>query len=67
MTTEKDINFEDALEKLERIVYSLENDELPLEQSLELYEEGIKLTKVCTQTLEDANLRIKKIHKGGEN
>jgi len=66
MATEKKRNFEDALQKLEQIVRSLENDELPLEKSLQLYEEGIKLTKFCTNTLEEANLRIKKIHEGGE-
>lgn len=66
MATEKKKNFEDALQELEDIVRSLEKDELPLEKSLQLYEKGIKLTKFCTNTLEEANLRIKKIHEGGE-
>jgi len=66
MATEKNKDFEDALQELEDIVRSLEKDELPLEKSLQLYEEGIKLTKFCTNTLEEANLRIKKIHEGGE-
>lgn len=56
-------SFEDALSRLEIIVKELEDDSLPLEKSIELYEEGIELSKVCNQTLEEAELRIEKVAK----
>ncbi len=50
--------FEAALERLEEIVLELEKGDLPLEQSLKLFEEGIKLSRVCTKRLEDAERRV---------
>lgn len=54
-------SFEEALTRLEKIVEELEDDSISLEKSIELYEEGIKLSKLCTKTLEDAELRIQKV------
>jgi len=67
MSTEKEQNFEDALKKLEKIVHKLENEDLELEKSLSLYEEGIELSAFCSDVLEKAELRIEKVHEGGEN
>lgn len=50
--------FEAALERLEEIVQELEKGDLPLEQSLKLFEEGIKLSRICTKRLEDAERRV---------
>ena len=50
--------FEAALSRLEEIVKELEAGELPLEQSLKLFEEGIKLSRVCNKRLEDAERRV---------
>ena len=50
--------FEAALARLEDIVKELEQGDLPLEQSLKLFEEGIKLSRICNRRLEDAERRV---------
>lgn len=50
--------FEAALERLEEIVKQLEQGDLPLEQSLKLFEEGIRLSRICNRRLEDAERRV---------
>ena len=50
--------FEAALARLEEIVKELETGDLPLEHSLKLYEEGIKLSRLCNKRLEDAERRV---------
>lgn len=58
MADEQEIKFEEALNRLEAVVNRLESGELPLEESLRLFEEGVYLTKVCTNRLEEAERRI---------
>lgn len=58
MTEEKEIKFEEALAKLEAVVNRLESGELPLDESLRLFEEGVHLTKLCAHRLEEAERRI---------
>jgi len=55
--------FEAALQRLEQIVQQLEKGDLPLEQSLVLYEEGIKLSRLCHAKLEEAEGRIETLVK----
>jgi exodeoxyribonuclease VII small subunit len=55
--------FEAALERLEQIVQKLERGELPLEESLVLYEEGIRLSRLCHSKLEEAEGRIEVLMK----
>ncbi len=50
--------FEDALVRLEEIVKELESGDLPLDLSLKLFEEGIKLSRICNKRLEDAERRV---------
>jgi len=50
--------FEDALARLEEIVRELESGDLPLEQSLKMFEEGIKLSRICNKRLEEAERRV---------
>ena len=50
--------FEDNLKKLESIAEKLESGDLPLEESLRLYEEGIKLSRVCSSKLEEVEKKI---------
>ena len=50
--------FEEALARLEKIVKSLEDGDLPLEESLRLFEEGVSLTRLCAARLEEAQKRI---------
>lgn len=51
-------SFEASLEALERIVQQLETGDLPLEKSLELFEQGIKLSRECQERLSQAERRI---------
>jgi exodeoxyribonuclease VII small subunit len=53
-----EIKFEDALKKLEKIVTDLENGDLPLDEALEKYEEGIKLSRACSKKLEVARKKV---------
>lgn len=50
--------FEEALARLETIVTELERGELPLDQSLKIFEEGIKLSKTCLKILDDAERKV---------
>ena len=50
--------FEAALSRLEEIVSELESGELGLEQSLKLFEEGVKLARVCNARLEEAERKV---------
>ncbi len=51
-------DFETALKRLEEIVKKLENGELPLDSALQLFEEGIKLSRFCHTKLEEAERRV---------
>jgi exodeoxyribonuclease VII small subunit len=58
MSNVKPKNFESSLEELERIVRELEQGELTLEKSLELFEQGVKLSRDCQDRLSQAERRI---------
>lgn len=60
-----ELSFEQALEKLERIVQSLEEGKVPLAELLAKYEEGAGLLKVCGRRLRDAELKIELLKKEG--
>jgi exodeoxyribonuclease VII small subunit len=51
-------SFEASLEALERIVHDLEEGDLPLEKSLQLFEQGIRLSRECQERLNQAERRI---------
>ncbi len=53
--------FESSLNELEQIVGKLERGELKLEESLQLFERGVALTKQCRQSLETAELKVKQL------
>lgn len=53
-----EMKFEEALKKLEKIVSDLENGDLALDEALEKYEEGIRLSKVCAKKLEAARKKV---------
>jgi exodeoxyribonuclease VII small subunit len=57
--------FENALKRLEEIVKKLENGELSLDSALELFEEGIKLSRLCHTKLEEAEHRVEILLKNG--
>ena len=61
MIKEKDNNFEANIKKLELIVDKLESGDIGLEESVKLYEEGMKIKKICDKKLKDIEMQIKKI------
>ena len=65
MTTAKELKFEDQLKRLEDIVGKMESGDLTLDESLKLYEEGVKLSQSCTKRLEEAQKRIEILLRGG--
>lgn len=62
----KTVKFEEAFNRLEEIARQLEGGELALEESLALYEEGMKLVELCSQKLDAAEKKILKLSKSGE-
>ena len=60
------LSFEDALKRLEEIVRTLEKGEAPLDQSIELYQEGDKLKRHCEARLKAAQARIEQIAFGSD-
>jgi exodeoxyribonuclease VII small subunit len=58
--------FEDALNKLEKVVSKLEERDIPLEESLKLFEEGIRLSRLCHQKLDEAEKKVEILLKGKE-
>lgn len=59
-------DFEAAIAELETIVKKLEDGDLALEKSLELYERGVQLSRFCHSRLEDAERRIEIVNERGE-
>jgi len=55
--------FEQAIKRLEEIVAELEEGNLPLEESLKIYEEGVELTKFCSTKLNETEDKIKTLVK----
>ncbi len=52
------LKFEDALARLDTIVAELEKGDLPLDDSLKIFEEGIKLSKTCLKMLDDSERKV---------
>ena len=55
----QNMNFEAAMERLEKITADLSREGITLEESLTLYEEGVALARICNQCLEDTERKIK--------
>ncbi|MBI3600514.1 MAG: exodeoxyribonuclease VII small subunit [Nitrospinae bacterium] len=53
-----EIKFEKALKRLEEIVEELEKGDLDLDKSLQIFEEGIKMSRICSQKLQEAEKKI---------
>jgi len=62
---ERSLTFEASLEELERIVKELEKGDLPLEQSLSLFESGMQLSSECKKQLEEAETRVEVLMRKG--
>ena len=59
-----EIKFEKAMTRLESIVEELERGDLNIDKSLEIFEEGIKMSRVCSKKLNEAEAKIEKLTKG---
>ena len=59
-------SFESSLKELEEIVGRLEEGDLPLEQSLELFEQGVRLSRDCQKRLDDAERKVEILLKGAD-
>ncbi len=59
--SEKIPTFEENMQRLEQIVRAMERGDVPLEQSLKLFQEGTELVRKCGKILDEAQLQVKKI------
>ena len=55
------VKFEDKIQRLEQIVRAMERGDIPLDESLQLFQEGTKLVQECGTMLDQAELQVKKI------
>jgi exodeoxyribonuclease VII small subunit len=62
----KEKKFEEALERLEEIVKKMEAGDMTLEGSLEAFEEGIKLSRLCSKKLDEAERKVEILLKDNE-
>jgi exodeoxyribonuclease VII small subunit len=65
--TKTELNFESSLEKLTQIVKRMESGELPLEEALKNFEEGVQLTRKCQEILTQAEHRVQQLMNPGES
>lgn len=61
---ERSQSFEESMARLEQIVRAMERGDVPLEQSLKLFEEGTALVRKCTGLLDQAELQVRQVMKG---
>jgi len=62
----EEMSFESAMKRLEEIVQMLEDGNLSLEDSIKIFEEGMKLIKYCSNKLEEAERKVNILLKEGE-
>jgi exodeoxyribonuclease VII small subunit len=60
-------SFEESMKRIEEIVADLEKGDLPLEESLDRFEEAVKLARACQQKLEKAEAKVAKLVRMGES
>ena len=58
MSDKKEPSFEESMTELEKIAKELESDDLTLDESIEKFEKGMKLSKKCKETLDNAEKKI---------
>jgi exodeoxyribonuclease VII small subunit len=61
--SETNLTFEQAMQRLEQFVRTMERGEVPLDESLKLFQEGTELVSYCAKRLEDAQMQIRKVVK----
>ena len=63
----KKLSFEEAMKRLEEIVSHLEKGDIPLEESIRLFEEGSGLLALCSSQLEEAEQKVSLLRRGDED
>ena len=58
---QQNITFEAGIQRLEQIVRAMERGDVPLEESLKLFQEGTELVRSCGMLLDNAELQVKKV------
>lgn len=58
---QQNMNFETQMQRLEQIVRALERGDVPLEESLKLFQEGTALVRDCGKLLDEAQLQVQKV------
>lgn len=61
MSVEKELTFEEAMEKLEDIVGRLEEGDVPLEKAITYFQDGMKLSKICHDKLQNVEKQMEQI------
>lgn len=64
--SEQNVTFEEAYQKLEKIVTRMEKESLDLESALKAFEEGKKTAEQCRKMLDDAELKLKDLREAGQ-
>lgn len=63
---ENNATFESGMQRLEQIVRAMERGDVPLDESLKLFQEGTELVRTCGRLLDDAQLQIEKVVKSAD-
>ncbi|HET7521986.1 MAG TPA: exodeoxyribonuclease VII small subunit [Bacillales bacterium] len=59
--TGDELSFEEAMERMEKTVHRLEEGDVPLEEAIELFQEGMRLSKICHQKLQHVEKKMDQI------
>lgn len=62
----KEMTYEKAIQRLEEIISKLENNDIPLEDSIALFQEGIELSKYCDHKLKNIQEKVAQIYEDGQ-
>lgn len=63
---EKNMTFEASMQRLEQIVRAMERGDVPLDESLKLFQEGTELVRFCGKLLDEAQLQVQKVIKSAD-
>lgn len=64
--SEKKMTFEQSMQRLEQIVRAMERGDVPLDESLKLFQEGTELVRACGKLLDEAQLQVQKVVKSAD-
>lgn len=64
--SKKNPTFEENMQRIEQIVHTIEQGDIPLNESLKLFQEGTDLVRKCQELLDNAELQVKEISKADD-